>query len=161
MKGSYYLEKLEYFEKARYPDKAETNNKNKNNNDYNDEKDSHISSVLRVVTDEQKHALEIKHEYERKLKELTKLINSLLPLHPTQTNSVDNSGLDDMLQFGLEVMKFEGKRYALVPVKDNYKGYRRRSKTKKNDPCPFCGELVGHLRENCVRRLSISRRPRL
>ncbi|AAS53552.1 AFR181Wp [Eremothecium gossypii ATCC 10895] len=101
-----------------------------------------------------------KEQYERKLAQLTTLLDSLLTMQQRVGDAggamaLDGNALEQMLAEPLEVIEKDGQQYALVPLCGAGAGAaeppkQRRKRTQLT--CSYCHE-VGHTRARCERRL--------
>lgn len=127
--------------------------------------------LARAILEKQRHDQQLKVEYERKLNELTQLIDIVLKLQkPTDGtgHSVDTALLDKILEQGLEIVEKNNSKYVLIPIAEDEKKdvdtdgivdtetsntKPKRNRKKKNKiPCSYCHE-IGHTRAKCEKRL--------
>ncbi|AMD21901.1 HFR046Cp [Eremothecium sinecaudum] len=106
--------------------------------------------LMRVLTDRQQHAQKIKEEYQRKLAELTELMNALFDDRLQGKAKLDTETLNEKLKTDIDIIERDGKRYALIPITST-KQQRKSHKTVKI-ACSYCKEL-GHTRAKCEKRL--------
>lgn len=127
--------------------------------------------LARAILEKQRHDQQLKVEYERKLNELTQLIDIVLKLQkPTDGagHSVDTALLDKILEQGLEIVEKDNAKYVLIPIAEDEKKdvdtdgtvdtetsstKPKRNRKKKNKiSCSYCHE-IGHTRAKCEKRL--------
>lgn len=122
--------------------------------------------LAKLILEKQKDGTVLLIEYQRKMKQLDRLINMILNLSQRDQNQqlvVDTNYLDKVLRDGVEVIvrtdeQNQIKKYALIPVIEqsgggNAPSTSKSKKKKKNKiPCSFCHE-IGHTRAKCEKRL--------
>ncbi|CCE64225.1 hypothetical protein TPHA_0H00140 [Tetrapisispora phaffii CBS 4417] len=127
-----------------------------------------MDQIAKLIAQNKKQSSVANSEYEKKMKELDKLINLLLGLSKSTSSkgySLNTSKLDEILKEGFEVVtKGNDEKYIMLPIQEEPQGpledikkgevHIKKSKNKKKNKirCSYCNE-TGHTRAKCEMKL--------
>lgn len=140
-------------------------------NNNNGEEIKRVSDTMdilaKLIIQRRQISTQTKVDYDKKLKEVDKLINMILALNRRDDNQqvVDTTALDKILNEGVEIIERDNgetkQKFALIPICEKYTTEndeittisKTKKKKKKNKiSCSYCKE-TGHTRAACPKRL--------